>query len=101
LFDVGIINTDPTQDLLHAVYEFTAALGMKQNYYWLFITKIKNGELYGGSQTLLAQLYISLENLVLSRMPTTESYKCIKEIEGHIEFLQFIQGDLVKNDFYT
>ena len=74
---------------------------MKQNYYWLFITKIKNGELYGGSQTLLAQLYISLENLVLSRMPTTESYKCIKEIEGHIEFLQFIQGDLVKNDFYT
>jgi len=103
LFDNGIIYTDPDINLIESVREFTRMMGRSEAYYWKKIYGIKSGHMFGATQVLLSELYISLEKLVFSHWlkSPSESFKCIKSLEGHFDFLQFIQGDLVKNKFYT
>ncbi|MHA1658050.1 MAG: hypothetical protein ACTSUT_02870, partial [Promethearchaeota archaeon] len=103
LFDNGIIYTNPEKSLIESVKEFTVALGKSESIYWDKISKIKSGDQFGGPQTMLSELYISLEKLVFSHWikSPSASYKCIKSLEGHFDFLQFIQGNLYKNKFCT
>ncbi|MHA1671531.1 MAG: hypothetical protein ACTSV5_13295 [Promethearchaeota archaeon] len=76
LFDNDIINTDPDINLIGAVKEFTTALGKSETYYLDKVHQIKGGHLYGNKSF---NFYIN-------------PLKCVKSLEGHFDFLQFIQG---------
>lgn len=62
---------------------------------------MEDGTTFGATEDLLYKAYISLEELITSRLPKSDSNKVIETIKQHFDFMYYIQGDMSKNKFYT
>ncbi len=97
LFDNKIIKIDPSKNLEAAIQEFTSSplidlLGPIDN--------IEDGTTFGPEENLLYKAYVSLEKLISSSLPKSDSDKVIETIKQHFDFMYYIQGDMSKNKFY-